>query len=320
MSKEFPCPICQSSPKVLYKALADLIYRVDYTADLYLCRNEQCKHVFVAPVPSEEQIAGFYSTYSTHSIAKPEKRLIARVYEFFCNIAGSVDQYARQKKDLAFAGLENRVPGEILDVGCGSGAVLHRLTSCGWSNCHGIDFDENAVRIAQSRGLENVKVGSLESLSAGASRYNYILLNHVIEHLPNPCHDLRVASSLLDDNGKIIIRTPNNQSVLAKFLKSNWRGWEPPRHLHVFSKESLDTLANKAGLKVIESYTSNGMLQGTFFESIRIAMLGKDSFASRLVQVFARIAFPVVVFFLSLIHLLNETTGEELVAVLEKAP
>jgi 2-polyprenyl-3-methyl-5-hydroxy-6-metoxy-1,4-benzoquinol methylase len=319
MSKEFLCPVCQTSSKVLYKALEDHIYRVDYRADLYICRNDSCRHVFVAPEPSQEQIGGFYKNYSTHSIREPNQTVIAKVYDFLCNVSGFIDQYARQKKDLAFAGLENRAPGDILDVGCGSGAVLHRLTLRGWRNCHGIDFDENAVSVARSRGLTNVKVASLESLNNGDTRYNYILLNHVIEHLPNPEHDLRLASSLLNENGKIIIRTPNNQSLLAKFLKSKWRGWEPPRHLHVFSNASLEILANKVGLKVSESYTSNGMLQGTFFESMKILALKKGSFASRVIAVSARMAFPVAVLFLSLIHKVDNRTGEELVVVLEKA-
>jgi hypothetical protein len=77
-------------------------------------------------------------------------------------------------------------------------------------------------------------------------------------------------------------------------------------------------LARKAGLEVVESYTSNGMLQGTFFESIRTVAAGRNVLALRLIELFARLIFPMAVFGLSLLRRFNGDTGEELVVILEK--
>lgn len=52
--------------------------------------------------------------------------------------------------------------------------------------------------------------------------------------------------------------TPNVRSIAASEFGTHWRGWEAPRHLHLFSVESLQRLTQRAGFDIVEarSYTA----------------------------------------------------------------
>ncbi len=46
----------------------------------------------------------------------------------------------------------------------------------------------------------------------------------------------------------MVMYTPNSASLSKYLFGRHWRGWETPRHLHVFSPESLMRLAERAGI------------------------------------------------------------------------
>ena len=70
----------------------------------------------------------------------------------------------------------------ILDVGCGNGSFLLALRSKGYNNLFGIDLDENAVRWVKRNGI-GCELCSLSDYNP-IERYDYVSMNHVLEHLP----------------------------------------------------------------------------------------------------------------------------------------
>src|SRR4029079_14792070 len=62
------------------------------------------------------------------------------------------------------SGLPPGPAGDLLDIGCGSGAMLLACEAAGWRG-HGIELDEGAVRAANAAGLGGVRAGDL--LDAG---------------------------------------------------------------------------------------------------------------------------------------------------------
>jgi hypothetical protein len=49
--------------------------------------------------------------------------------------------------------------------------------------------------------------------------------------------------------------TPNAKSLGAVEFGACWRGWEAPRHLHLFTVGSLQSFTQNAGFEVIEACT-----------------------------------------------------------------
>ena len=70
----------------------------------------------------------------------------------------------------------------------------------------------------------------------------------MIEHVPDPIATLKECARLLKKGGKLVLATPNQESMSHRTFGKDWRGLEPPRHLHIFSPSSLNRALNQAGL------------------------------------------------------------------------
>lgn len=102
----------------------------------------------------------------------------------------------------------------ILDVGCGTGAWLKRLSEAGYTNLWGIDRDLGAF------GFERAKtaVADLDSdqLPFAEQRFDLITAIEVIEHLENPGRLYRLFAHLLSDTGVALLTTPNIHSLTSR--------------------------------------------------------------------------------------------------------
>jgi SAM-dependent methyltransferase len=141
------------------------------------------------------------------------------------------------------------VKGRLLDVGCGSGEWLASMRERGW-NVAGLDFDQDAVRIAKQSGLE-VRSGTLKEQNYASKSFDAVTLHHVIEHVPDPVETLTECARILVNGGQLVLSTPNSASLGHRIFKEYWRGLEPPRHLHIFSGRSLRRVLEQAGFRNI---------------------------------------------------------------------
>ena len=157
---------------------------------------------------------------------------------------------SREMAIMQFAGLSGPAEGTVLDVGCGAGALLIALRNVGWQ-VSGLEADINAAVAVRANAME-IHVGTLENLGLQSGRFSRIILNHVIEHLPNPVGSLHECGRLLAPGGQIIVITPNLYGFAHAHFRRFWRGLEIPRHLVIFSPGSLRTAGEIAGLQVEE--------------------------------------------------------------------
>jgi len=223
------------------------------------------------PMPLPADLGKAYTTYYTHtSHAKPvsgvkEKKskfsiqgeYWAKQYGYPFPRAGFLIRAAswlyylwpisRWEADAGIRCLRAVPNGRLLDVGCGSGDWLLTMREFGWQVA-GNDFDRQAVHAAGEKGLQ-VNLGSLEDQHLPDNSFDAITLHHVIEHLPDPIQTLKECFRILRPGGKLILFTPNCESLSHSLFKSDWRGLEPPRHLHIFSLGSMAQLLLKAGFK-----------------------------------------------------------------------
>ena len=91
-----------------------------------------------------------------------------------------------------------------------------------------------AVQVARQRGLE-VDCGAVEDQRYPAAAFDAVTLNHVIEHVPDPLATVAECRRLLKPGGRLLMFTPNAGSLAHWMFGRDWRGLEPPRHLHLFA-------------------------------------------------------------------------------------
>lgn len=109
--------------------------------------------------------------------------------------------------------LETKPHAAILDLGCGTGALLHRLKALGYSNLTGIDIAPPADVAGisfHSADLDDPRLplpsGSIELVTA----------IEIVEHLENLGAVLRELRRVLATGGQMLITTPNLHSVEAR--------------------------------------------------------------------------------------------------------
>lgn len=300
------CPLCGCTDlKPTLDQRPDYEYNVNVGLSYAACQNPVCGLVFATAIPSIEVIQKFYTKYSTHSQHRPS--IIASIIEWL-----GLKNRERYLKSL-FLGIDI-TRQNVLDYGCGAGDFMRQLMRLGVGNVVGYDFDPEACACAREQGL-TVFCSETEFRAEGP--YDYVFLNHVVEHLSDPIADLASQALLLKSGGRLVIRTPNATSFLARLFGRGWRGWETPRHLYIFNTRSIQQLMAKVGLPeltVVRVATSNAMFIGMFHESFH-ADFWRASAAGKLLRHMACIAM------LPIAHAANavwKNLGEEVLVVIEK--
>jgi SAM-dependent methyltransferase len=165
--------------------------------------------------------------------------------------------------------LNNLADGaRVLDVGCGSGADLARLRDLGWST-EGLEFDHRAAEAARLRGL-HVREGELSAQRYPSQTFDAVILSHVIEHVHDPVDLLSECSRILRPGGKVVILTPNADSLGHRYFGKHWRGLEVPRHLMIFTSGALGAVVTRAGLVPVQIRTSARISKFIWWMSVDI--------------------------------------------------
>lgn len=287
------CPLCRAKERaILYTMLTD---RVFFCAPgkwtLYRCKACQCGYLDPRPTPNSIGLA--YKKYFTHGKASAGK-IIPRIkfgqlrlslrngylnthYGYKLKPALKVGYFLallfplqRSREHRGFDHL-NKPFGEarLLDVGCGNGFFLLRMKAAGWI-VEGLEPDAAAVKAANLAGLE-VRQGLLTDLSVPDNYYDAVTLNHVIEHLHDPLKSLQVCYRILKPGGLLFIATPNLNSPGHKWFERNWLALDPPRHLILFTSDSLKTVVEDAGLEILSQKLSSTPSMGILQQSLAIA-------------------------------------------------
>lgn len=122
------------------------------------------------------------------------------------------------------------IKGDILDIGTGDGMKLKRiLQSIDKSNIGkvlAIEINPKMYALAKENLqsiCDSVIKSNIDSFET-EKRFDTILMLEVLEHLENPKRSLQKIVKLLNDNGKIIITTPNKfiYDILDHFKKQNY--------------------------------------------------------------------------------------------------
>jgi 2-polyprenyl-3-methyl-5-hydroxy-6-metoxy-1,4-benzoquinol methylase len=139
----------------------------------------------------------------------------------------------------------------ILDIGCGFGQMLHALKQQGFSDLTGIELLPQAVEYCKSQlGLNVTQTGDIiQYAKQHTSSYDFILMSHVLEHLPKEqtIEVLRSIRQMLKQGGSLVLMVPNGQAP----NNSYWM-WEDFTHHTLFTAGSLLYVLKSAGFEQIE--------------------------------------------------------------------
>jgi 2-polyprenyl-3-methyl-5-hydroxy-6-metoxy-1,4-benzoquinol methylase len=263
------CDVCGCQGNLVYKELDDVLFGAPGAWSMRRCTNGSCGLFWLDPQPIEKDIGKAYVEYHTHRASTAEPSLPKRMYRLVrASYLRSRLGYDRATASAAwrwlaplgaahpaggdaFAAMAMFLPAQpsnaaLLDVGCGGGDFLALMGDLGWK-VSGLETDPAAVARARARGLD-VREGRLEDATLDTDSFDAVTLAHVIEHVHDPRRVLEECQRILKPGGTLVILTPNNRSWGSRYFGRDWRGLEPPRHIHVFNVSSIKTLLEGTGL------------------------------------------------------------------------
>jgi len=234
------CPICKSEYLMEYikckdHLLSGEIFKIDQ------CKN--CGLLFTNPRPEKYEINKYYQTSEYISHSNTTKGIVNKIYHQVRKI-----NHRKKERIIRRESLQNK----LLDVGCGSGEFLDFMKKKGWNVC-GVEPDEKTRIYATNHFKLNI-YDEEQINNFYEKEFDIISMWHVLEHVFLPDERMMQLKKILKDDGTLLIAVPNSESADALFYKEFWAGYDVPRHLYHFNKESAYFLFKKTGFKCVQIY------------------------------------------------------------------
>ena len=144
---------------------------------------------------------------------------------------------------------------KVLDIGCARGYVGSRIKAMG-NYVVGVDIAESAVKEAE-KVLDKTYVFDLEgSWPDLGNKFDLAILPEILEHVFDPIEVLKKVFSALDDDGEIIITTPNlllwTNRIKIMFGKFEYtdQGLMDFGHIRFFTYKYLNKVLKDSGFKI----------------------------------------------------------------------
>lgn len=217
-----------------------LVSEIDrYGLPIRTVLNKKCGLMRTDPYYTKEYLTKFYTEcyrdlYSTEQVTY--SGFLSDQMNTGENIFNFVKKYLPEKS-------------EICEIGCGMGGILLPFKLNGF-DITGIDLGDEYIQIGKGLNL-NLINGEINVLIDEGKKFDLVIINHVLEHIPEVKDFLIQVKKILSENGFIYIAVPGINSIpesydfdLLMFLQN--------AHCWHFTRNTLSVLLNQVGFEVIE--------------------------------------------------------------------
>jgi len=226
---KFACPICgeADSDKLSSKD------RYGLYAPIVICKN--CGLIRADPCMTEDSYIHFY------------KHVYRQLYVGVKAPDNAYFEKAERAGAVTCNFLSNHmsVAGKrVLDVGCGSGALLKCLQNKG-ASVKGIDLGEEYLVYAIERygiDLTNTDLFNLPN----NHEFDLIIYSDVLEHIKNPISHLEKIKGLLSPRGTLYIKVPSTKNIMRPYLGDFLKSIQNA-HVCYYSLATLRSLVEGCG-------------------------------------------------------------------------
>jgi SAM-dependent methyltransferase len=212
--------------------------------------------------PQPDDSGAYYPSAEYYSYAAPAVSPLTRAA--VASVYGSHESVVARLAATRISALPPGPPGDLLDVGCGSGAMLLALEAAGWRG-HGVELDGGAVRAAHAAGLERVRAGDLLDAGYEPRSFDTVRFSHSLEHMRSPRAELAEARRIMRPGGRLAIAVPDFGALLRRLFGERWFFLDLPRHLWHFDRRTLPRLVQECGFEVtrVRNVTASSAILGT---------------------------------------------------------
>ena len=253
------CLLCNDSLSGAHLEATDLLTTVPGTFVYRQCAG--CGSYQQTPLPSQEFLTACYAGESLGYHTPPEDRAgLRRIGTALLKGVGSVANVPLRAIDQLFSWtcdcltgherLEKALPSipppaRVLDIGCSWGRHLVSLRKKGY-DVAGIELAAEPARIARERHGLDVRSCPIEECDFPDSRFDVILMSHVMEHLLNPRAVAEKIRAWLAPGGEFLFKCPCAEGPEFRRFGAACFVLQPPYHVFIPTREGMRRLLSPA--------------------------------------------------------------------------
>lgn len=252
MSEMTVCKICKNASGNKSHVAYEMGFGLREPFEYIECASCGCLQIREVPKNLKKYYPEDYYSYQLRKIpgANPVGTFLRRQRSKYCLFGNNKIWPLRSKKYDSFKWFKKtkvKFDSSILDVGCGHGKLLNRMTRDGFQNLTGIDpfIKENLI---YPNGVKILKKYIFEL----EGQFDLIISNDSFEHMPNPLIVLHKFYELLKHNKFVLIKIPVASSFAWRHYGVNWVALDAPRHLFLHTIKSIQLLSKHAGFKILD--------------------------------------------------------------------
>lgn len=166
----------------------------------------------------------------------------------------------------------------VLDLGCGSGALVYYAREAGYRQIWGIDRSKEQISLARARGLTGIREGDLfETLRQISDQSQDCVVSlDVLEHFTKDeaIQIVDDVARILRPGGKWIIHVPNGEGLFGARIR-----YADFTHELAFTSDSLRQLLCSSGFREVTCYEdapiphgAKSALRWFFWKAIRLIL------------------------------------------------
>jgi SAM-dependent methyltransferase len=169
------------------------------------------------------------------------------------NLSAIANWHVKRALSMQFKYVERYRPdrGQLLDVGWATSHFLLLTKKLGWQ-LFGVEIIGKAAKITREQLGSDLISHDLETTNLSSGSLDAITLSDVFEHMPSPIFAMRKFYDLLRSGGLVYFSIPNLDSFDRKLFKSEWIGWDAPRHFNFFNNSKIQRLLAETGFELVD--------------------------------------------------------------------
>lgn len=166
----------------------------------------------------------------------------------------------------------------LLDVGCAHGWFIEQTRE--HYQTTGIEPDHGVATETAAKGIA-VREGFFPEVLVASERFDVIVFNDVLEHIPDINATLSACRHHMSPGGLLVINAPNRDGILYRTSKRLlqigragaferlWQVGFPSPHVHYLDSRSIARLADRHGFSLIETQSLSSISLSGLYSRIR---------------------------------------------------
>ena len=291
-SNSFYCKICSNTTNNKFHQVKEMMFGFRDSFTYLECNACGCLQLVNPPsnlskyYPAQQYYS--FNTIADNGIKRVVKKyLLKRLLKYYLGqytIIGKIlsNHYEYARKYAWVKHIKNvSFNARVLDIGSGSGKYLLELYQVGFKNITGIDpYNPKIIQLNKDVTIFNYDISQVKD------KYDFIILNHSLEHMEDQDFIFMQLKRVLNINGKILVRIPITGGEAWEKYGVYWYQIDAPRHFFIHSLSSFTQLITQHGFQIDSFQFDSNDYQFKFSEQYQqnLTLFDDANFTNELYQ------------------------------------